>query len=289
MTTPNPDTLRPCVRGCTRPGTEDDPQVKPATHGNYCASCHGRIFHALIQAPELAAHILGNVVPAGGQAGDRVDESKDAPLPFNQSAFADVNELYRWLAYWCDTWAEYLEIRTPAPAARSWRRQDGTLVGLPPGVDPRVAARDVGLMTRWLCDRLDTILTLAPEDVDEFDTGIREVWRLNARWPRLEKPRYSNLPCPATGCDARIAVYPPAEPGAVKAVACDNGHYYPEEEYDELAVQLVAQRLEAARQARVKGGRARQAAGRTEQQKAADVRAHLWRKYGGTAREEPAS
>lgn len=278
-----PVLARPCVRGCTRAGTDDN---MPARHGNYCARCWGRINQALIQAPELASHILANVVPGGGQSDDRVDSSKDAPLPFNQNAFDDVSELYSLLVYWCGIWAGYLEVREIAPTARVWRRGSGTVIGLPANIAPDDAYREVARMTGWLRDRLDSILTLAPEDVDEFDDGIRDVWRMNARWPRLEKPRYSDMPCPATGCEARIAVHPPVEPGAAKAIACDSGHYYAEEEYDELAVELIAKRLEAKRQARRAGGRKggpgrqRQMAERTEQQKADDVRAHLWQKYG---------
>lgn len=263
---------RPCVRGCTRAGTDDN---MPARHGNYCARCYGRIDQALIQAPELAQHILGNVTPGGGASDDRVDSSKEAPLPFNQNAFDDVSELYSLLVYWCNIWADYLEQLAPAPAARAWRRDSGTVVGLPVTTTADDGSREVGRMSRWLRDRLDSILTLAPEDVDEFDDGIRDVWRMNARWPRLEKPRFSDMPCPAAGCEARIAVHPPAEPGGVKAIACESGHYYPEEEYDELAVELVARRLEAAREARSEG-RKRQAL----RQQSDDVRAHLWQKYG---------
>ncbi|ANJ26805.1 hypothetical protein [Agromyces aureus] len=270
---------RPCARQCVRAATEADPQILPATHGRYCSRCWGRIDQALIQAPELTEHILGNVTSTGQAGGERVDATKDAPLPFNEGAFADANELYSLLAYWCGIWADYLEVHTPAPAKRAWRRKSGTVVGLPAGTTPQIGARDVGLMTRWLRERLDNILDLAPEDVDEFDEAIRDVWRMNTRWPRIEKPRYSDLECPASECEAKIAVYPPAEAGGTKSVACDGGHYYSEEEFDELTVQLIAQRLERARLAR-KAGRQRQSAGRTDQQKADDVRAALWQKYG---------
>jgi hypothetical protein len=271
----------PCVRGCIRAGTDDNPQHLPARHGRYCGRCRGRIDHALIQAPELASHILGNLISTGGGAGERVDSSREAPLPFNEAAFADVSELYAMLVYWTETWADYLEEIKPAPAARAWRRDSGTVAGLPAGMTPEAGAHEIGRMTSWLRTRLDTILSLAPEDVDEFDEAIRDVWRMNARWPRLEKPRYSDMPCPAAGCGARIAVFPPHAPGGVKSITCDNGHYYTEEEYDEMALDILAQRLAAARRAR-KDGRARQAGERTEKQQADDVRAHLWRKYGWT-------
>lgn len=269
----------PCVRGCIRAGTDDNPQHLPAKHGLYCGRCWGRIDQALIQAPELAAHLLSLVASPSGGAAERVDQSKEVPLPFNQAAFADVSELYSMLVYWCGIWAEYLDELKPAPAARAWRRDSGTVTGLPADMTPQAGSREIGRMASWIRTRLDTILTLAPEDVDEFDEAIRDVWRMNARWPRLEKPRYSDMPCPATDCGARIAVFPPPAPGGVKSISCDNGHYYPEEEYDEMALDILAKRLEAAREAR-KAGRARQAGERTEKQQADDVRAHLWRKYG---------
>jgi hypothetical protein len=281
------DPIRPCARSCVRAGTEDTPEYLPATHGAYCARCWGRLEQALIQAPELAAHILGNITNTGGASDDRVDSSRDAPLPFNQAAFDDVSELYALLVYWTGIWAEYLEQRTPAPTARVWRRDSGTVVGLPAGSTPEKGSAEVARMSRWLRDRLDTILTLAPEDIDEFTEGLDDVWRMAARWPLIEKPRYSKMPCPELGCEARIAVFPPRGPGGVKSVSCDSGHYFPEEEYDELTLRLTVQRIEQARQARAEGRR-RQAGEKTEEQKAADVRAHLWRKYGGEHRIESA-
>jgi len=254
------DPLKPCARSCVRAGTEDTPDYLPATHGAYCARCWGRLDQALIQAPELAAHILGNITNTGGASDDRVDSSRDAPLPFNQAAFDDVSELYGLLVYWCQEWAGYLEVREIAPTARVWRRVSGTVIGLPANVTPEKGSAEVGRMTRWLRDRLDEILTLAPEDVDEFDAGIKDVWRMNARWPRIEKPRYSVMPCPTDACGKRIAVYPPAFPGDAQRVICDNGHFYPEEEFDGLIAGFRQSQAEAAR--------------------AAKVAAHLTRKFG---------
>jgi len=243
------DVQKPCVRSCVRPGTEDNPEHYPATHGAYCGRCWGRLDQALIQAPELAAHILGNITSTGGQSDDRVDSSRDAPLPFNQAAFDDVSELYSLLVYWCGIWADYLEVREIAPTARVWRRESGTVIGLPADTTPEKGAAEVGRMTRWLRDRLDVILTLAPEDVDEFDAGIKDVWRMSARWPRVEKPRYSVMPCPAEGCGKRLAVYPPAFAGDAQRVFCDNSHFYPEEEFDEIIAAFRQSQVEAAKRA----------------------------------------
>lgn len=285
MTEPN--TERPCARGCVRTGTEDNPQNLPARHGNYCSRCWGRINQALIQAPELAQHILGNVVPSGGgQDSERIDSSKEAPLPFNDSAFADVNELYSMLVYWCGIWSDYLEQLRPAPAARAWRRDSGTVTGLPSGITPARAHHEVGRMTRWLRDRLDDILTLAAEDVDEFDTAIRDVWRMNARWPRIEKARYADMPCQVDDCGRRIAVFPPAYHGDVTRIVCDAGHFYPPEEYEHHMLVFAQARQEQARAKAREAGRTKGPAARraqSERERAARVVAHLMEKYGDLA------
>lgn len=276
---------KPCARGCIRPGTEDNPRHLPAKHGRYCGRCYGRINQALIQAPELAGHILGHVTSAGGADSDRIDKSKDAPLPFNQAAFTDVNELYSVLVYWCGIWADYLDQLTPAPAARSWRRDSGTVTGLPAGMNGEDAAYEVGRMCRWLRDRLDAILSLASEDIDEFDSGIRDVWRMNARWPRVDGPKYASVPCPVLDCGERLAVYPPAfgpwtdkdgtdHPGDARRIVCDGGHYHPEEEYEHLLLVLQQGRAQLAREAkRIKRE------GATAAEVAARVRKHLVAKY----------
>lgn len=242
---------RPCTRRCVRAGTETDPQLLPATHGSYCSRCWGRINQALIQAPELTLHILGQVVSSGGSSDDRVDASKDAPLPFNEAAFADANELYSMLVFWTERWAEYLEVHKPAPAARAWRRDSGTVTGLPAGWTAEKGSAEVGRMTRWLRDRLDEILTLAPEDVDEFDEAIRDVWRMNARWPRIERPRYAAAPCPVVDCGRRLAVYPPAFAGDTQRIVCDGGHFHPEDEYAHLELMFAQQRAEQEKGAKV--------------------------------------
>lgn len=244
-------TTMPCARGCARAGTEDSPVILPATHGRYCARCHGRIDHALIQAPELAAHILSNVTSTGGGQDERIDSSREAPLPFDKAAFADVNELYSLLVYWSQVWAEKLDHLRPAPAARAWRNARGTVTGLPAGADPTAASKEVARICRWLRDRLDDILTLDPDDVDEFDAGIRDVWRMNARWPRIERPRFSDMPCPRQDCGQKIAVYPPTFPGDAQRIVCEAGHWYPPEEFEHLVLVFQQTQLEQAQGNRV--------------------------------------
>lgn len=268
----------PCRRGCVRAGTEDNPQILPARHGAYCSRCWGRIDQALLQAPELAQHILSNLTSISAATDEQVDVSKDAPLPFNQAAFDDVSELYSALVYWSRIWAEYLDVHPPAAARRAWRRRSGTVTGLPTGTTPERGHTEVLYMTRWLRDRLDTILELAPEDVDEFDDAIRDVWRMNARWPRLEGPKYAAVPCPVMDCGKRMAVYPPAFAGDARRIVCDGGHFHPEEEYDHLLAVIEQNRVELAREARRQQAQ-RARAELSDESRAEQVKAHLIAKY----------
>jgi hypothetical protein len=188
-------------------------------------------------AAELAQHLIGNAIRSSGSGdgGERVDSSRDAPLPFNQAAFDDANELYSALVYWSVTWAQ--QMRTPAPdvAQGAWRNARGTIVGLPLDVAPATAATLVGTLARWIKARLDTILAAGrPDDVDAMTDTMADIWRINARWPRIEKPSYSAMPCPRQECGAKIAVYPPAFPGDDRRIVCTAGHWYPDEEYEHL-------------------------------------------------------
>lgn len=218
-----------CARGCT--GHDDVPYR--ATHGRYCARCWGRLDTALAQSGELVHHLLGNALTTPGAGGERVDSSRDAPLPFNQAAFDDANELYSLLVYWTAVWAEHLQ--TGAHTAAGWRSQSGKVVGLPAGTTPDDGAARAEGLARWLRNRLDPILTTThTDDIDAFNDAISDVWRMNARWPRIERPAYSAMPCPRDDCKRRLAVYPPAFPGDARRIVCQGGHWYPEEEYEHL-------------------------------------------------------
>lgn len=219
-----------CVRGCTKP---DKVTPNEATHGNYCTRCWGRLDTALNIAAELGHHLVGNALTISGTANDRVDRSNDAPVPFNQAAFDDANELYAAVIYWSTAWAETLRVELPAFASGAWKNNQGTIVGLPAYVTANEAADLIGAPSRWLRNRLDQILaTSATDDVDAFQETVSDVWRMNARWPRVEKPTYAPTPCPRSDCAKRVAIYPPAFPGDARRIVCDNGHWFPEDEYD---------------------------------------------------------
>jgi hypothetical protein len=239
---------RTCVRGCTR----TDGSLMEATHGDYCARCWGRVKSALSVTAELAQHLVGNAISSGGASDDRVDASREAPVPFNQAAFDDASEVYSLLVYWVTVWADHLRTRVPSfqpPSDENgysyrlgygrrrtaWRNGRGRIIGLPADTTPGEAHLAVEALSRWLRDRLDLILASGHrDDVDALDEAIRDVWRINARWPRLERPAYSPIPCPREECGRRIAVYPPGFPGDERRALCDAGHFYLETEFEHL-------------------------------------------------------
>ena len=219
---------RPCVRGCVKP----DGNPYPATHGNYCGRCYGRIDMALSIAGDLTLHLLANALTSQGGTDERIQASKDAPVPFNQAAFDDANELHSLLTYWIEVWAGHLDQRV---RVSGWRRESGTIVGLPAGITAEAGAQLVTVGATWVRGRLDEILaTDHTDDIDALDHAIRDVWRMNARWPRVEKPSYSQVPCPHDECKRKIAVYPPALPGDDRLIVCQGGHTFPEAEYEHL-------------------------------------------------------
>ncbi len=219
-----------CANGCVK---TDGTTPHEATHGNYCTRCWGKLDTALNLAPELAVHLIGNHLTGTTGGGEPVDASKDAPVPFNRGAFDDVNELYSALAYWAGVWAKTLEQEPPAVAQRAWKTDTGTIVGLPANTTAQQAGALIGDLARWIRNRLDNILALKErDDIDAFSDTISDVWRMNARWPRIEKPSYAPTPCPLPGCGAKVAIFPPAFPGDARRIVCDKGHWFPEDEYD---------------------------------------------------------
>jgi len=222
---------------CENECTYDDGSPRLAEHGRYCTRCWRRLDMALTQAPDLAAHLVASVVPsAGADESGKVSASKDAPLPLNHAAFDDANELYSMLVYWSGVFAGHLQTQPPAPARAAWRTTTAKIVGLPADITPQDAGNLTGELARWIRNRLDTILTGVDwaDDIAAFTDAIADVWRMNARWPRIDRPAFSRMPCPRDDCQARLAVYPPAFPGDARRIVCTSGHWYPEDEYEHL-------------------------------------------------------
>lgn len=221
---------------CERECTHEDGKPSLATHGRYCTHCWARLETPLTQAGELAQHLIGSMTRSGGGDAERVDSSKDAPLPLSQAAFDDASELYSMLVYWTRVFATALEHPEPAITKRAWRNDRGTIIGLPAAITPDAAGIAVRTLAEWIRHRLDRVLGLIDnaDDIEAFTDQISDVWRMNARWPRIEKPSYSKMPCPREDCKAKMAVYPPAFPGDARRIVCTAGHWYPEEEYEHL-------------------------------------------------------
>jgi hypothetical protein len=249
------ETLMPCANGCARA----DGAPYAARHGRYCNRCWGRIDIPLGIAGELTHHLLGNALSSSGSTDDRVDTSKDAPVPFNQAAFDDANELYAGIVHTVAVWA--VNLGQQAPQIDAWRNERGTAVGLPTGLTPKAAGNVVAALATWIRVRLDDILDSAHrDDIEALTETVGEFWKMNARWPRVERADYSSMPCPIEDCKRRIAVYPPAFAGDTRRIVCTAGHWFPEEEYEHLI--LVFQQ---------------QAKG---QKKTNRVAAHLAKKFG---------
>lgn len=238
---------------CENECTEDDGTPRLATHGRYCVRCWRRLDMPLSQAGELASHLIGNVNPSPAPSDDRVDNSRDAPLPLNQNAFDDASELYSMLVYWTDIFAKAISHPEPAHTAGAWRNDRGTIIGLPVNVTPEDGGQMVATLAQWLRARLDRILGTVDydDDIQAFTGALSDVWRMNARWPRIEKPSYSKMPCPRQDCASKIAVYPPAFPGDTRRIVCTSGHWYPEEEYEHLLLVFRDARADRARAAKV--------------------------------------
>lgn len=213
---------KPCVNGCIRRGTEDDPSLLPATHGQFCSRCFGKLDNALRIAPDLIEHIISMVASHHGVE-ERVSGDGDAaPLPLSAQAFSDANELYSLLSYWARVWAEQLRMIAPAASARSWRTVRGTVVGLPANLPPHRARFAASIPATWISSHLDAILERGRvDDINEMIDNFRDVFRMNARWPREPRPRYSRMPCPRTGCNGRIAIYPPTTFEADTQIQCE--------------------------------------------------------------------
>lgn len=232
-----PEELAPCIRGCTRKGTED---LLPARHGAYCNRCYFQYVRALSIAADLVEFCVSQV-SFQSRSDDKVDSSRDAPLPFNLQAFHDANETYRRLAYWARVWSGYLHEPLPSTAGRIWRDEKGHIAGLRAGAPAHVAKDQTKHVVRWLTDRLDRILELAttrPAVVDDLDfwrDELRDMYRINARWPRDPQPRYSDMPCPDEDCRGSIAVFPPLEFGDDERIVCEGcGRHFPPDNYEFL-------------------------------------------------------
>jgi hypothetical protein len=210
-----------------------------AKHGHFSEGYFRTISAALGKAPGVVEHVM-SLVNASGGGEDRVDGTKEAPLPMSVQAFADVNEAYALLVYWARAFAATLELAPPDAAVRAWRNDRGTVIGLPAGIGTADTRNMVATMSTWIDNRLEAICGTDPEDVTAFHDGLRYIFQMDARWPQEAKPRYSDMPCPDDG--GRIALYPPREFGDSERISCDNcgRHFVPTQYEDLIAIYKAA-------------------------------------------------
>jgi hypothetical protein len=199
----------------------------PATHGNFSEGFYKRLTAALKLAPGVVEHVMRMITVAGG-TDDRVDGSRDAPLPMNTQAFNDVNEIYSRLVYWSTIWGQKLNRQPPGPAKRAWAATStGKIMGLPANIEPETARYLVGIMSTWLHINLVDILgTSVFDDVQFFhDELTQDIFRINAAWPQQARPEYSHMPCTIDTCTGKIAIYPPnafRDDQLIKCERCGN-------------------------------------------------------------------
>ncbi|WIB25412.1 hypothetical protein [Curtobacterium sp. MCSS17_015] len=230
---------------------------------------------ALRQAPDLIEHMVALIPIKTKPGADDTVRSKrvEPPLPFNEGAFSDANELYGRIVHWALFWGNALKVQSPGPAKQAWRTRAGSVVGLPLGSEPHQARYDVSIMSRWLLIHLDEIFRRQPDDVAYFTTELNEIHQAAARYPVNATPHWSNLSCRVGGCGGRVALYPftkvktwtekgrqvflPPEGARVLCVECSD--QWTQAEYsDEIERRLLAVK---------------------EQQKADRVQARLAKKY----------
>ena len=239
-------TIRLAYDRSVKIGTEHDPnpEILLAKHGHFSEPFFRRVRLALERAPRLVEHIVANKMPTGAGLSERVQTSPDPQIPFNPTAFADADHLYRMLAYWCVVMAQMMGIQAPTPARHSWRATDKTVIGLPANITPEDARYVTSINSTWLRTQLEPIMHLWPEEVMEFHDQLIDVFRLGAKYPMRDNAKWSKLPCPR--CEGRLGIYPPEVFGAKVYAVCENCTEQLDEEEYEAHWQRVATKSKAS-------------------------------------------
>ena len=254
---PDTDRLLEAVRYSRDQPADPDQPRRIATHGPWSATFYHRIRHALNLAPALTGHIVSMRAMAT-KGGDRVQTSGDPAAPFNVTAVDDADHVYKVLTYWALLFAEKLAVRPPRSGIG--RRVDGQIEGFASNTSPQAAHEMIRGLSAWYSTWLEQIMRTDPADVEAFGEEMREVFRLNARWPMEERARYSQLPCPddrhrRDETVGRIAFYPPQAHGDEQIIKCEGcGRYFDPEDYARL-IELFVQVAEEEAKAKSKIGR----------------------------------
>jgi hypothetical protein len=221
-------------------GTEtlEHPEILPAMYGRFSMPFFRTCRIALKILPGVVEHVVSLNVASGGKSDDNIQASREVPLPFNEQAWDDGNEMYRRVVYWTGVFNQSLSGEAPEPAKHAWRNSRGKVIGLPAGADPSTARLATYTMTSWLMGKLQPIMSLDPEDVTLFSTDLKDVFRVNARWPQKDQPSWSRLPCPY--CQGRVALYPPSSKGAARRIECEMcTNTFTEAEYESAVKELA--------------------------------------------------
>ena len=99
-------------------------------------------------------------------------------------------------------------------------------------------------MGTWLSVHLDDIYALTCwDDIDYFRAEMRDLDRLQAKWPMEDKPQYLPVPCwvqvqSVSGeleeCKAKIVKHPPRFAGDDPKIVCDYGHVFSIDDFDRM-------------------------------------------------------
>ncbi|PPI08221.1 hypothetical protein [Rathayibacter sp. AY1B8] len=246
MTTAQPEltnpTALPCVNSCARRGTEkdDQPEILGARHGRFCDRCFHSTRAGLRLAPTLAGHIANLIGTPASADESEISVQQEAPLPFNTSAFDDVNGIYEELVRFAGLFAVRLKVTKPPVALNAWRTPTGRVKGFTTGVSSWSAQRETAFIARWLDDHLEAIFSSAFTDeyvdvIDYFIGEARYFRSLDRKWPRQMTAAWSRMPHTdgVTCCwPRRIAIFPAETEGGTRTIRCDGcGHIWTEDEY----------------------------------------------------------
>lgn len=276
-------TTATCARGCRRKGrhatTCDDQtcegcQPRPATRGQLCGPCWGRLNGALADAPQLIRWMRQHVELGSVMDDDRVDVSRFAPAPLSTDAVAAADDLHAMAVSWALLVMEEHPANLKGP---SWRGSDvrpastrvwvsglddlgyPSRLGYAEVTSARVYedARIVGLraadatdpVTTWLRIHLDWISEQewAGEIVGEIVGAVRTGY---ARWPTEESSRLLPSPCPACDRLGSLAYYPPAFERGPVVVQCQHpecGEVTPEDRFSTYAARVEQEQREKAK------------------------------------------
>lgn len=269
MTASAVDVGEPCARGCTRGGKhrptcscgadghDHDEQCaacagclpRGAALGRLCTPCAGRVTRALLDAGDLAAWLLENVMPGSTPDAPRVSGSREAPVPLSLTALDDADELHATLATWVMRYTRWTGLAGPATTGTATRPRlidrDGHhhTERRPTGLRPEAGATVTAQLAAWLLAHQEGLAhhEAAPFWHDEI-VGI--VRLANAHFPRADPARKLPIPCPS--CD-RVLLYmhPPVAAGHPVTVACaadECGRILTEGDYYVRATTLLHER-----------------------------------------------